>query len=334
MTSHRNDIIDLYNIALLLNYERAASEPRFRHSKLREVTEDESQFQTVRILYRVRQTDYKGPKDAFLFERRPPVGSEDTDKPDLPSNMLRQPMSQLTSNLTPDRLETIYWQARGHDGCFASACIFQYFFDLFPNSEPSIRIRLADGKEYTTSAESVILEIDLTSLKHRTCSTVLPQNESYVTGAGDQPIFRHAVIGFGTSREGNIETVLDMSSMQFGDVGRGPGRKGKGTFVLESLDSYLDRLEFIAAGHKVVKTSVRVLPHHDQAQDLWQRDVAKRAKERWEKRKDHHWCGHCGHPLDNSQLKRCSGCQEAYYCDKEHQTKAWSSHHKRWCGKS
>jgi hypothetical protein len=31
------EVLDLYDIAVLLNYERNTTEPRFRHTKLREV---------------------------------------------------------------------------------------------------------------------------------------------------------------------------------------------------------------------------------------------------------------------------------------------------------
>jgi hypothetical protein len=31
------ELLDLYDIAVLLNYERNITEPRFRHTKLREV---------------------------------------------------------------------------------------------------------------------------------------------------------------------------------------------------------------------------------------------------------------------------------------------------------
>ena len=34
-------VLELHDISLLLNYERASTEPRFRHTKLREVTTNE-----------------------------------------------------------------------------------------------------------------------------------------------------------------------------------------------------------------------------------------------------------------------------------------------------
>ncbi|KAJ4463693.1 hypothetical protein C8R41DRAFT_861064 [Lentinula lateritia] len=123
-----------------------------------------------------------------------------------------------------------------------------------------------------------------------------------------------------------------MASMQFGETGRGPGRKGKSTFVLESLGDYKKRLLTVASGFEKAKVSSRITPDPNQANEAWMWKVAKRAKERWEKRGEHHWCGHCGRPLANGPgLKRCSRCRQAYYCDEEHQKMAWSSHHKSWC---
>ncbi|KAE9397271.1 hypothetical protein BT96DRAFT_1020951 [Gymnopus androsaceus JB14] len=267
-------------------------------SKLREVASQQSDFQTTLAPSHMWK-NHNGPKDGFLFARiEPPAGSE--DELDLPSNMLPEDVSTLTrSQLPAGRLETIYWQARGHDGCFKSA------LQMVHNTLPMLRFALLSS-------------FDLLNLKRLTIAAVSDINNNcitnYITGGADQKMFRHAV---------------------FGDTGRGPGRKGKGTFVLESLDQYYDRLETIVEGGDAAKTSSRITEDPNPAYEAWTKAVAKRVKERWEKRKESHWCGHCGSPLANGpELKRCSACREHYYCNKEHQTMAWSSHHKRWCGKS
>lgn len=335
--SSNSEVFDLYDLALLLNYERASTEPRFRYTKLREIASQNAHYRTILAPNPSIWTSHNGPKDGFLFDRiEPPTGSE--DEPDLPWNMVPDyvpPLISYMTQLAPSRLETIYWQARGHDGCFKSAALLQHFFNLFRPSDPSVRIRLADGTQYITKASTrAIIEFDLVKLKHLTVAIVSPTNMSYITGGADQATFRHAVVAFGPSKDGNLETILDMASMQFGDTGRGPGRNGKGTFVLESLDQYYDRLESIAEGGDSVRTSFLITEDPDPAYEAWTKEVAKKVKDRWEKRKENHWCGHCGSPLANGPgLKRCSGCREAYYCDREHQKMAWSSYHKRWCGK-
>ncbi|KAJ3851809.1 hypothetical protein EV368DRAFT_42349 [Lentinula lateritia] len=333
------ETIDLYDIALLLNYERASSEPRFRNSKLREVATHEFDFRSVMIKTPL-WTAHKGAKDGFVFQRiKRAIHDSDESEPDLPSNILSpQVMSPLARDITqlaPSRLETIYWQARGHDGCFKSVAILQYFLDLYA-IDPLLRIRLANGREYVTSSSPTsisIVEYDLLVVKHLTLAVVLPDNQTYITGSSDQPRFRHAVVSFDSHPyNGDNEIILDMASMQFGETGRGPGRKGKCMFVLESLGDYKKRLLTVAGGFEKAKVSSRITPDPNQANEAWMWKVAKKAKERWEKRGEHHWCGHCGRPLANGPgLKRCSRCRQVYYCDEEHQKMAWSSHHKSWC---
>ncbi|KAJ3785406.1 hypothetical protein GGU10DRAFT_387494 [Lentinula aff. detonsa] len=155
-------LLDLYEIALLLNYERTSSEPRFRYTKLREVASHELDFQTLQINTPI-WTAHKGPKDGFVFQRMEPAviaNSGSREVPDLPSNMLSQivyPFARDITQLAPDRLETIYWQ----DSCFKSVAILQHFFDLY-TTDPFIRIRLADGKEYFSSPSTPsIIEYDL-----------------------------------------------------------------------------------------------------------------------------------------------------------------------------
>ncbi|KAF8991255.1 hypothetical protein BDZ89DRAFT_1173344 [Hymenopellis radicata] len=102
-----------------------------------------------------------------------------------------------------------------------------FVFDTKPgkNSEERdtpLRVRTWKGVEYITTVGT----------------TYITGDESYG--------MNHAVLGFASSREGNIDTILDMSSLQFGDAGRGLG--GKSLFALESLDEFYDRVETIARG--------------------------------------------------------------------------------------
>ena len=124
-----------------------------------------------------------------------------------------------------------------------------------------------------------------------------------------------------------MSAVLDLASMQFGEAGR--GRKSKGTFALESLDHFYDRLETIAGGcdSSKTKTSHRIL---DSPDSEWLEKVAKRAKARWDARDTDPWCGHCGAPsLAGIKLKKCGLCR-VHYCNAAHQKAAWPFH-KRFC---
>jgi hypothetical protein len=328
-------IIDLYDIALLLNYERAATEPRFRHTKLREVVQNED-FKTIRMLTHEWATTGNKQKTGFVFDRLPPHSPEDDDDPsappDLPSTMLapRDPhwaAQPDLSYLTPFQWETFYWQARNHDACYKSVTLIQHFFALFPPNT-QVRVRTEKGREYLVSASlRVIMEMKLVRPRGVTLSCVLPGNMSYITGG--EEVMDHAVVGFPNpsakaGKEEEAGTILDLASLQFGDVGRGCG--GKSLFLLESMDAYGARLNKFAEGNTFddAKVSMAI---GGSPWDGWLKRVAERVKDRWVKREG--WCGHCGKP---GELKRCSGCKDAFYCDNLHQAAAWG-YHKRWCKK-
>lgn len=320
MSTANTEALDLYDISVLLNYERGSTEPRFRHTKLREVTRT-ANFQTIRLLHR---PDYNGERAGFVFDQVTPPSSAEEDR-DLPWNMLSSPPRPSLQNLTPKQLETIFWQARGHDSCFNCVALVQHFFDLYP-ADVSVRVRTSDGVEYLTKASNrVILEMTLIRPRLMTISAVLPANKTYLTGS--EPTMVHAVVGFGESQSGNISTVLDLASMQFGEVGRGLG--GRSTFVLEDLDKYYDRIEKIAVSadtaNAQISQRIRSTPN-----DVWLKEAAKRVKQRWEKREKEPWCGHCGVPAVGAKTFRCSKCHKAHYCNADHQKAAWPQH-KHFC---
>jgi hypothetical protein len=68
--------------------------------------------------------------------------------------------------MSEKRLDTIYWEVRGHDGCYAvresqSIALIQHLFDLYDPTQ-ALRIRTADGDDFTTQISNrVILEFFL-----------------------------------------------------------------------------------------------------------------------------------------------------------------------------
>ena len=319
--------LELHDISLLLNYERASTEPRFRHTKLREATTNK--FSTIRFLS-PQWTQVTRPKIGLVFDRAQQKKSS-KDEPDLPSNMLPNIIRPNLSHLSVKELETYYWQVRNHDGCFTTVTLFQHFIDLFPEST-QIRVRKVDNNKpivYSMLAsERLIVEMDLHEPHTVSMSVVLPDNVTYITG--EDPTMIHAVLGFSPpgSAIDTIDTILDLASLQFGDVGR--GNKGRSLFVLESTSQYANRLEKYAksSNFENPKLSLRI---RGTPKDDWLRAVAQRAKERWEKRATVPWCGHCGAPPSRDQnLKKCSKCKAAWYCDADHQTAAWTFH-KHFC---
>lgn len=321
-------VLDLHDLALLLNYERGTTEPRFRNTKLREVATDGADFQTI-VSNIPEWLNATVPKTGLVFDTPKDPTKTQRDEPDLPSNMLLQPVQPPLRHLTPKDLELYYWQARNHNGCLKTIALFQHFMDLFPWEFTRVRIRVVEKKNkpriYTTRADDrIVVEFKLTQPKSMNIS--FAKEKMYISG-GD-PVIDHAVLAFPPSTgEEEDGTILDLSSLQFGDVGR--GFRGRGIFVLEPVKDYIRRLDTLAVGNDYhdAKRSLRMRPTPF---DDYLKEVAHRAKERWDKRQTEHWCGHCGAPSQSAPLKRCTKCQAAYYCDPEHQLAAWH-YHRHFC---
>ncbi|KAF5312995.1 hypothetical protein D9619_003611 [Psilocybe cf. subviscida] len=323
-------VLELYDVALLLNYERGTTEPRFRHTKLREIATPGTNFRTVKIMA-PEWTEAAVPRTGLVFDRQKPP-SDQTEEPDLSENILPEPVPHILQNLTPRDLETYYWQARNHDGCFSTVTLFQHFIDLLQDEYIRIRVRTVDGKNtrvYTTLAsDRLIVEMELFEPKHLTASIVIPDNQTYITGADARSL--HAVLGF-ASPGAKLDTILDLSALQFGsDAGRG-GPKNHDLFVLEPIARYDARLLKFATGNTFREAKLSGRIRDNAPNNAWLLEVAQRAKDRWDNRENVPWCGHCGAPPRGGQdLKKCSKCKNAYYCNAEHQAWAWPFH-KHFC---
>ncbi|KAJ7744130.1 hypothetical protein B0H16DRAFT_1727404 [Mycena metata] len=164
-TNPTDSPLDLYNISLLLNYERASTDPRFIHARLRHVVDASTPLSTpvAAIVLAPQWIVSTGEKDGFIFEI-----DTSASGPDLPSNMLPSPVPAALNRLTPKQLESIYWQTRDHDGCYQSIALLQHFFDLYP-IDVSLRVRTCGGKDFITPAFTrVILELKLIRPKRTT----------------------------------------------------------------------------------------------------------------------------------------------------------------------
>lgn len=101
----------------------------------------------------------------------------------------------------------------------------------------------------------------------------------------------HAVVGFSREPDGDVEMILDMSSMQFGSKwgkgcrgggGVGDAYDGESWFVMESLDGYCERLEQIAEEMEIQKVSRRIEPA---VEDGWLKEVAESVMRGYEEEK-------------------------------------------------
>jgi hypothetical protein len=314
------ELLDLYDIAVLLNYERNTTEPRLRHTKLREVALPGANLATVAL---TSPLDQGWNQNACTWIVLDQGQTSNLNAIDLPTQFLP---SGVTSAMSNEQLETVFHQARNHDGSYQAIGLIQIFFGLFPDNA-KLRVRHAPinkqpGVSYmTTTSRRVIIEEAFQNPKFTTAVCVLPINTMYVSG--HEPELKHVVVGFSSPDSETVTTFFDLSSMQFGDIGRGPGPKGKELFALDTPDEFALRFSKLAKGTNPSK-SKRSLAISGTPVDGWLMEVAQRVKTRWDNRRTEKWCGHCGVPYPKH---KCSGtCKEAYYCSREHQKLAWSFH--------
>lgn len=114
--------LDLHDLAVLVNYERATTEPRFRHAKLRECSirsDGLLRFLTIGIPDDILAPRHGvAPARGFVFDTVPGTGGKKGEL-DLPTNMRGSPKEHNSvAMLSEQDLETVYWEVRGHDGCF------------------------------------------------------------------------------------------------------------------------------------------------------------------------------------------------------------------------
>lgn len=91
------DALDLHSLAVLMNYERTSglvSDPRFRHTKLREIASPDGKFKTIAF---PREEDvwpglpHSHPKHGFILD----VQKTSKEQHDLPTNMLSSRSDRL-----------------------------------------------------------------------------------------------------------------------------------------------------------------------------------------------------------------------------------------------
>lgn len=342
-SSDDSQILDLVDIALLLTYERSSTDPRFRGSKLHEVVLPGQSSTQIPL-----PIEFEDNETFIAFDAEPPDDVTSTTEPDTPLNILAAgglaPNNPL-SFATPKQLETYFHRSRCHDTCFTCVTLLQYFFQGFPPSTP-LRIRHGPQPSGTkTAAPSYITTINTfriveqTLIKPRMQTTIVKMSQDTGYRSGDEDRMVHAVARFNPPKEDPVakeenvvtESFLDLSSMQFGDVGRGPGKKGQGLFALDTASEFRERMGSVC--HGIIPSSVLVshAVNSHPTMDSWLREVAARARKRWEGAHREKWCGHCGAPVKDDS--KCAGCKVEWYCCRDHQKMAWGFH-KHYCSKS
>ncbi|KAJ8112648.1 hypothetical protein OPT61_g5030 [Boeremia exigua] len=319
-----NECLDLVDIAVLLNYEYATTDERFRDTTLHEIAYPGQELRFLKFNPEILPQDWNDNKRTWIALH---WANTRTDRP-LPPTKGANVSSHFP--LTDRQLETAFYQTRAVDS--GAIFLLEIFFALFPRST-ELYIRHAPrgnepGRAYTTSINNrTIVQDTLTEPKFSTvvCLPLRPQ----MTTVGTRPETTHVYMEF-RAPDDAATSVLDMASMQFGEVGRGPREKGKMLVVLETRADYDERLLRFAGGVDVEQRQTVFLDkgYRDMYHASLER-AARKVKERWENRDTEKWCAHCGAP---GPKFKCAGCGEAWFCGKEHQKMVWSFH-KGYCNK-
>ncbi|PPQ63556.1 hypothetical protein CVT24_004787 [Panaeolus cyanescens] len=335
---------DLHDLVVLLMYEWGTTDPRFRHSKLIEVSS--TSFQTIKNPDNIddwRDTD-PSRRIGLLFHKPKAPKEECAEDRDLPSNMLPDiPRCMLKPSVlaikdSERQLETYFWQARAHDGCMRSVVLMQHFVHLLTlQHDLQVRIRTLPSTrnkeprkpvEYVTSINCrMVHEFSLYNSELTTISLFLSQGCLITGDPGRTP---HVVLGF-RKPNGPTLSILDMSSLQYGEVGR--GHKGHNFFILESIEDYAQEYLPKFAEKNTFATARTTYGVHNVPRDVdeYLKDVAARAKKRWDSRRESPFCAYCGGPpKPGAKMMRCSACKTDHYCSPSHQKAGWY-YHKHFC---
>ncbi|KAF2663873.1 hypothetical protein BT63DRAFT_465512 [Microthyrium microscopicum] len=311
--------LDLYDLALLLNYETTVEEPRFRHRKLIDV----GRLHVERFPFNF-DPNYEFPvwrnvagqsRRGYLYGYPPSNAPVEVDSP---SNLLPTPVPPTLSHLSPRELETIFYETRNIGRCDRAVALLWLLFSKYPDDQLT-RIRTSTGGMYTTTARRRYGQ-------HWKLKSPKQLNLTVRVDYRHQAFVDHYTVGFLRMDEPSINVVLDLTSMQFGETGR--GRVSDGMFVLEHIEDYKKRLhQWAREPEHVTNQSNFSMPNNaEKPPEEWMEAVVKRVKERWDNRAVEPWCGHCGAPSTKRQkLRKCTRC-EVYYCNQEHQRINWNFH--------
>lgn len=147
--------------------------------------------------------------------------SDDSGTPSTNDILSRSAFPQAKT-LSFAQREYIYQESRGHDGCYKAIALYQAFFDLCPaNQQLSIQIKKEDPALVSPFLRQ-IMEFKLQGPKLTVIATGMKGIDgakTVITGLEQESL--HSVLGFSDSGSSNVDYVVDMTRMQFGNAGRG-----------------------------------------------------------------------------------------------------------------
>ena len=331
------DTVDLHDLATILLRERLLSEPRFKHSHLREIN-DGSAPRTILAHTPLPVLDdlpENTPHLAFFLVE---------NASEIPR--IREPpeVTRTGGNYVPSEmeLEMYFWGIRHHNSGYTLVHAMQLVLDGLPTTT-KLRIRTSQGHFLTVPASSFsIVEVPITALTNTYICNMKPQENpdsdghtrlsltQHVTGGNGS--FPWVYILFGGDGVANAEqqssrVVLDLVSPML--CFRGLGGE---IFSMECMEEYHTKLLSQGALEgRPFKHSNRIMFRPSDVQPEEDSEVvplSDRVLTRLSKiMEGETFCAYCGKEMAKSL---CTVCRKVRYCDKKCQTKGWK-YHKTWC---
>ena len=331
------DTVDLHDLATILLRERLLSEPRFKHSHLREIN-DGSVPRTLLPDVSLPVLDDL-PKNVphlafFLIEN-------DSEIPKIPEStgVTRTGGNYDVSEL---ELEMYFWAIRHHNSGYALVHAMQLVLDALPTTT-KLRIRTSRGHVLTVPVSSFsIVELPIMALTNTYICNMKPREKpdsgsesdghtSFILaqhttgGSGSFPWVYMLFKGDANAEQQGLQVVLDLVSPML--FFRGLGGE---IFSMERMEEYHTKLLSQGALEgRPFNDSYRIAFRPNEVQeDNEAVQLSKRVLTRLSKiTEGETFCAYCGKEMAKSL---CTVCRKTMYCDKKCQTKGWK-YHKTWC---
>ncbi|KAH6722623.1 hypothetical protein BKA61DRAFT_729934 [Leptodontidium sp. MPI-SDFR-AT-0119] len=314
--------IPLRTLTVLLAYEKMATDPRFvDHGLVVSSTADPGvlaagEMQNPSFFSSCPRTIIRRSLHQFEQVNDAPSSIESTAMCKVSPNA-----GPEVKNLTVAQLDSIYYESLGHNGCYSSISLYQYFFQLCP---PDQRISIQIKNEEPVIVDpSTRQTIEFGIMGPKPWTVVLKDSSPSTLLNGGKDGDAHAILGFPYPGSKFVNAVVDLSRMQYGEVGR--GSFGEFYFV-GSYEDYCDSTEKnICTQLQNRGTANYMNPSSDLVEEARLKGCTERVWERWQNRHKQGWCAHCG---KGGKLLKCSGCRQSqtWYCCKEHQVAGWKLH--------
>ena len=330
------DTVDLHDLATILLRERLLSEPRFKHSHLREINDGSAPRALLPADTSLPVLDNL-PKNIphlafFLVENH----SEIPKIPKL-SEVIRTGGNYDVSEL---ELEMYFWGIRHHNSGYALVHAMQLVLDALPTTK-KLRIRTSRGHVLTVPVSSFsIVEVPIMALTNTYICNMKPREKPELDGHTSFILAQHTTGGSGSfpwvymlfrddgvadEQPKNLQVVLDLVSPML--FFRGLGGE---IFSMERMEEYHSKLLSQGALEgRPFKHSDRIgfrpgeMQEDNEAVQLSDRVLTRLSKIM----EGESFCAYCGKEMAKSL---CTVCRKALYCDKKCQTKGWK-YHKTWC---